>query len=60
MSFPDLDRFSEQHDPEPADRPSLDEYADLTVVPPCGGPCPPEGCFSERCWVDADREDGER
>jgi hypothetical protein len=48
------ERFSETYDPEPDDdRPSRSELAEDTPPrPPCGGPCPPDGCFSPRCWQD--------
>ena len=26
-------------------------------TPPCGGPCSPEGCFSDRCWQDRDADE---
>lgn len=46
-------RFREDYDPEPDDRPSPSDFADDTPArPPCGGPCRPEGCHSRRCWQD--------
>lgn len=48
------ERFREDYDPEPADLP--DEQEPRTE-PPCGGSCPPVGCFRRNCWADYQPEE---